>query len=265
MPTDIESYKIKYDGGVGKSPNTYTPYKMKGHELPGPNQRTPSKMSMEKTHINEEMVDKTSKKSGVLYAEGGVGSSPAKGWLSNIGKSIGKIGKKAIGGGAGLIGKALGIGKKEEASAVDTTGASDGSDHTHEEFAQLDAAAQGGGTAQAATDMKKKKLWGGIGGVGGGDGTGLGGGSLDPEKLREMMKSGAFMSDVRAKEKIERTGESPSGIPTYEFNYIGDNNRYSGAMAQDLLEMNIDAVSMGDDGFYRVNYNNIDVDMRLIN
>ena len=76
--------------------------------------------------------------------------------------------------------------------------------------------------------------------------------------------SGMF-SDIRLKEKIERTGASPSGIPIYEFNYIGDTNRYSGAMAQDLLEMNIDAVSMGGDGYYRVNYNNIDVDMHLIN
>ena len=75
----------------------------------------------------------------------------------------------------------------------------------------------------------------------------------------------AVVSDMRAKEKIERTGKSPSGIPIYEFNYIGGSNRYSGAMAQDLLEMNIDAVSLSEDGYYKVNYNNIDVDMRLIN
>ena len=74
-----------------------------------------------------------------------------------------------------------------------------------------------------------------------------------------------IFSDIRLKEKIEKTGASPSGIPIYEFNYIGDNNRYSGAMAQDLLEMNIDAVSMDASGYYKVNYNNIDVDMHLIN
>jgi len=74
-----------------------------------------------------------------------------------------------------------------------------------------------------------------------------------------------IMSDIRMKEKIQRMGTSPSGIPIYEFNYIGDNNRYSGVMAQDLIEMNIDAVSMDDGGFYAVNYNNIDVDMHLIN
>ena len=74
-----------------------------------------------------------------------------------------------------------------------------------------------------------------------------------------------LLSDVRLKEKIERTGTSPSGIPIYEFNYIGGDNRYSGAMAQDLIEMGIDAVSVESSGYYSVNYNNIDVDMNKIN
>ena len=74
-----------------------------------------------------------------------------------------------------------------------------------------------------------------------------------------------MFSDIRLKEKIKRTGASPSGIPIYEFNYINSNNRYSGAMAQDLLEMNIDAVSIGEHGYYMVNYNNIDVDMHQVN
>ena len=76
---------------------------------------------------------------------------------------------------------------------------------------------------------------------------------------------GGLMSDIRTKENIKRTGVSGSGIPIYEFNYIGGETRYSGTMAQDLLEMGINAVSMGEDGYYRVNYNNIDVDMHQIN
>ena len=75
----------------------------------------------------------------------------------------------------------------------------------------------------------------------------------------------SMVSDIRLKEKIQRTGASPSGIPIYEFNYIGGETRYSGAMAQDLLETNPDAVSVDTSGFYKVNYNNIDVDMHLIN
>lgn len=75
---------------------------------------------------------------------------------------------------------------------------------------------------------------------------------------------GAF-SDIRLKENIERTGSSPSGIPIYEFNYINDSDRYSGAMAQDLLDSNPEAVSLDTSGYYMVNYNSIDVDMHLIN
>lgn len=73
--------------------------------------------------------------------------------------------------------------------------------------------------------------------------------------------SGMF-SDIRLKENIERTGTSESGIPMYDFNYIGDDTRYSGAMAQDLLDTN--AVSMHESGYYMVDYNNIDVDMKMI-
>jgi len=76
---------------------------------------------------------------------------------------------------------------------------------------------------------------------------------------------GGMFSDIRLKEKIQKTGISPSGIPIYEFNYIGSNNRYSGAMAQDLLDINPDAVMMDTSGYYKVNYNNIDVDMHQIN
>jgi len=76
---------------------------------------------------------------------------------------------------------------------------------------------------------------------------------------------GNLFSDVRLKEKIEKTGVSASGIPIYEFNYIGCSNRYSGAMAQDLLSINPDAVSLDSSGYYKVNYNDIDVDMHLIN
>ena len=74
---------------------------------------------------------------------------------------------------------------------------------------------------------------------------------------------GKMLSDIRVKENIVKTGVSKSGIPTYEFNYIGDNNRYSGAMAQDLL--NTDAVSIHESGYYMVDYSKIDVDMHLIN
>ena len=92
-----------------------------------------------------------------------------------------------------------------------------------------------------------------------------GGGASAPKGNPAANKLLAMLSDIRVKENIIKTGVSPSGIPIYEFNYIGDSNRYSGAMAQDLLEMNIDAVSIGEHGYYMVNYNNIDVDMHQVN
>lgn len=85
--------------------------------------------------------------------------------------------------------------------------------------------------------------------------------------IRKRNKSmfGNLFSDIRLKENITKTGVSKSGIPTYEFNYIGCTEKYSGAMAQDLLAIKPDAVSLDASGYYKVNYNDIDVDMHLIN
>jgi hypothetical protein len=73
-------------------------------------------------------------------------------------------------------------------------------------------------------------------------------------------------SDRRLKTNIEMIGHSPSNIPIYTFNYKTDLTiKYKGVMAQDLLEMGItEPVTMGDDGFYGVDYNKIDVDMEII-
>ena len=72
---------------------------------------------------------------------------------------------------------------------------------------------------------------------------------------------------TRMKQDIVKLGRSPSGIPIYRFKYKeafdpdGSGATYVGTMAQDLLETNPTAVITGDDGFYRVNYDQIDVDM----
>ena len=57
---------------------------------------------------------------------------------------------------------------------------------------------------------------------------------------------------------------SPSGIPIYEFSYLNDDKVYSGTMAQDLLKLGKEDSVTEENGYYSVNYNNIDVDMRLI-
>lgn len=80
--------------------------------------------------------------------------------------------------------------------------------------------------------------------------------------LGQLGSSAIEASDLRLKENIEKVGYSESGIPIYEFDYINKsigNGRYRGAMAQDLLDINPDAV-INNNGFYMVNYDAIDVD-----
>ena len=71
-----------------------------------------------------------------------------------------------------------------------------------------------------------------------------------------------FLSDIRLKENITRTGISKSGIPIYTFSYKGDSQLWSGTMAQDLLSLNReDAVGIMNNGYYGVDYSKIDVNM----
>jgi len=64
----------------------------------------------------------------------------------------------------------------------------------------------------------------------------------------------ALLSDIRAKENINKIGSMPSGIGVYEYNYIGDNTPRIGVIAQEVEKIIPDAVITGDDGFKRVYY-----------
>lgn len=64
-------------------------------------------------------------------------------------------------------------------------------------------------------------------------------------------------SDIRLKTDIKRIGKTDTGVPIYKFRYKHGGPVQIGYMAQDLLETNPDAVSMGPDGFYRVNYDEV--------
>jgi len=61
-------------------------------------------------------------------------------------------------------------------------------------------------------------------------------------------------SDSRVKTDMRRVGTAAHGLPLYTFRYIGDAGRYQGVMAQDVLAVMPEAVSVGADGFYRVDY-----------
>ena len=70
-------------------------------------------------------------------------------------------------------------------------------------------------------------------------------------------------SDIRLKERIKQVGVSPQGYKIYEFNYKGEDKRWRGAMAQDVVKKNPMAVGIRDN-YLTVDYNQIDVNMEPV-
>jgi len=71
-------------------------------------------------------------------------------------------------------------------------------------------------------------------------------------------------SDVRLKQDVRQVGTTVFGLPLYHFKYLGKPEIYEGVMAQDVLEVMPDAVSLDADGYYRVNYNALGTSMRQV-
>jgi hypothetical protein len=71
-------------------------------------------------------------------------------------------------------------------------------------------------------------------------------------------------SDIRLKEHIEPIGRTRHDLPLYKFHYKGGSQAYAGVMAQDVLEVMPEAVSVGPDGFYRVNYRMLGITMQRL-
>jgi hypothetical protein len=72
------------------------------------------------------------------------------------------------------------------------------------------------------------------------------------------------ISDMRLKEGISRIGTTVFGLPLYRFSYTGQKEVYAGVMAQDVLNVMPSAVSVGDGGFYRVNYGVLGISMQRL-
>ena len=70
-------------------------------------------------------------------------------------------------------------------------------------------------------------------------------------------------SDIKLKENIKEVGLSSLGYKIYEFNYKGDNTRYRGAMAQDVITKLPQAIGVRD-GYFTVDYDMIDITMEVI-
>lgn len=62
-----------------------------------------------------------------------------------------------------------------------------------------------------------------------------------------------MLSDINAKENIERVGETPGGIGVYEYNYKGNDSRETGVIAQEVEKIIPDAVYI-QNGLKHVNY-----------
>ena len=66
----------------------------------------------------------------------------------------------------------------------------------------------------------------------------------------------SWFSDPRLKENVRQVGNYANGLGMYEFNYIGDSTkaRYQGVMSDEVRRVMPSAVSVGADGYDRVNY-----------
>ena len=73
-----------------------------------------------------------------------------------------------------------------------------------------------------------------------------------------------YISDMRLKKDIIRVGTTRHQLPLYDFSYINQAGRFEGVMAQDVLKVMPEAVSIGADGFYRVNYTMLGIEMKRL-
>jgi Chaperone of endosialidase len=72
-------------------------------------------------------------------------------------------------------------------------------------------------------------------------------------------------SDFRLKIDIQQVGTTAHSLPLYTFRYIGKDDLYEGVMAQDVLKVMPTAVSVGENGYYRVRYDMLGIEMRRLN
>jgi len=72
------------------------------------------------------------------------------------------------------------------------------------------------------------------------------------------------VSDSRLKTDIAQVGKTVYGLPLYNFKYIGKPEVYEGILAQDVLKVMPSAVVHGADGYYRVRYKDLGIQMRRV-
>jgi hypothetical protein len=90
-------------------------------------------------------------------------------------------------------------------------------------------------------------MGGGGGGMGGG---GMGGGGH------------GMMSDINVKHDIVLLGRLDNGLGFYRFSYNGSDRAYVGVMAQEVQAIMPEAVVRGSDGYLRVHYDQLGLQMQ---
>lgn len=67
------------------------------------------------------------------------------------------------------------------------------------------------------------------------------------------------MSDPRLKRNIVRIGETPEGIPTYEYEYLWDETKRVGVMADEVAKLKPEALGPTIGGYRSVDYSKLEV------
>lgn len=70
-----------------------------------------------------------------------------------------------------------------------------------------------------------------------------------------------LLSDVRVKRDIVPVSRLPNGLQLYRFRYRWSDQLYVGVMAQDVLLFMPNAVVLGPDGYLRVEYSRLDLQL----
>lgn len=75
---------------------------------------------------------------------------------------------------------------------------------------------------------------------------------------------GIAASDARAKTDIEWVGMARGNIPLYQYRYKGSQVRFEGVMAQDILQIQPDAVLHGSTGLMAVDYAKLGLRLKIV-
>ncbi len=77
-----------------------------------------------------------------------------------------------------------------------------------------------------------------------------------------MGGGGGMMSDIRAKHDVVLLGHLDNGLGYYRFSYNGSDKAYVGVMAQEVEKVMPSAVVRGSDGYLRVFYDKLGLQMQ---